>query len=173
MGLTAYLSIELPCSFLTGSLLSLSAYTWTTSKTLSPSTRTCLRESPTRHSSLHVPALSGFYSRYSVMHASKGSGCIKIHPFNQHNQVIPQGHHKQIHSGLSDATGHCKVDWCIHFHKPGRGTGRGSLLLDRWGVVRRWPAWIYISTMETEQGDRTPPLIGRDCASTLHPITGL
>ena len=52
---------------LTGSLLSLSAYPWTTSISLSPSTRTCLRESPTRHSSLHVPALSGLYSWYTLV----------------------------------------------------------------------------------------------------------
>ena len=59
MGLTAYLIIELSCSFLSpGSLLSLPAYTWTTWTIVS-------NHQNLSTSSLRVPALLGLYSWYS------------------------------------------------------------------------------------------------------------
>ena len=64
MGLTAYLSIELSCSFSYWFIHKPLNLLLNHFNPLSPSTRTCLHESPTRHSSLRVPALSGSYSRY-------------------------------------------------------------------------------------------------------------
>ena len=79
IGLTAYLSIELSCSFPLSWFLSKSPPALSSLPTVSPfvhQPRTCLSESPLRHSSLRVPALSGLYSRYSLECSSMWVDCI-------------------------------------------------------------------------------------------------